>query len=253
MRLDGKTCLITGAAGGIGLAMTQSFLREGARIIMTDRDDALLNEKAALFSAVGDRLVARVLDVTDPEDVARITSEEFGIDVLVNNAAVISIGNLLDTTNDDLDRVMRVNLGGLLNVTRAILPGMIEKGGGTILNMASLAGVHAMYERFAYGASKAAIVMMTRSIAIDFVKQGVRANCICPARVHTEFVEGYVKTYYPDEFDARMQALASYQPAGRMIRADEVAEMAVYLCSDESAMVTGTSMIIDGGVTAGDH
>lgn len=261
MRLTGKTCLITGAAGGIGLAMTRAFLAEGARVIMTDLAGPDLEGRAAALGAdaalsAGDRLLPLALDVTDPDSIeaarASLAARGWHVNVLVNNAAVIAIGNLLDTSNEDLNRIFRVNVEGLLNVTRVFLPPMIEAGGGVVLNMASLAGVRAMYERFAYGASKAAIVMMTRSIAVDFVKQGIRANCICPARVHTDFIEGYVRRYYPDAFEARMQGYAAYQPVGRMIRPDEVAQAAVYLCSEESAMVTGTSLLVDGGVMAGD-
>ncbi len=256
MRLNEKTCLITGAGGGIGMAMIEAFLAEGAMVVATDLDADKLTDQCEKMSA-SDRIIVRRLDVTDPASIAAVESqlgkEGIAINVLVNNAAAITIGKLLDATLDDLRLVFGVNVEGLFNVTKAFLPGMIARGGGTVLNMASLASVHAMHERFAYSSSKAAIAMMTRSIAVDYVKQGIRANCICPARVHTPFIENYLAKYYPGEEKERFEALSRYQPAGRMIQPSEVAAMAVYLCSDESAMVNGGSFVIDGGVMAGDQ
>lgn len=262
MRLEGKTCLITGAAGGIGLAMSRAFIAEGARVIMTDLATSQLEQRAQELLATDvteakDRLLTMAMDVTDPVSIKSVydsvAEKNWPVNVLVNNAAVITVGNLLNTSNEDLNRVFKVNVEGLLNVTRTFLPAMISAGGGNVLNMASLAAVRAMHDRFAYGASKASIQMMTRSIAVDFVSQGIRANCILPARVHTDFIEGYIKQYYPGEEEARMKEYSRYQPIGRMIKPEEVAHAAVYLCSDESAMVTGTSMLIDGGVMAGDN
>jgi NAD(P)-dependent dehydrogenase (short-subunit alcohol dehydrogenase family) len=256
MRLKDKTCLITGAAGGIGMAMVEAFLAEGATVVATDLDTAQLAGRCAQISG-GERVVIRRLDVTDPDGIAALeaslAAEGITVSVLVNNAAAITIGKLLDASVEDLRLVMGVNVEGLFNVTKAFLPGMIARGGGTVLNMASLASVRAMHERFVYSASKAAIAMMTRSIAVDYVKDGIRANCICPARVHTPFIENYLAKYYPGEEQERFDALSRYQPVGRMIQPSEVASMAVYLCSDESAMVTGCSFVIDGGVMAGDQ
>ncbi|MEX0604134.1 MAG: glucose 1-dehydrogenase [Marinobacter sp.] len=262
MRLEGKTCLITGAAGGIGLAMSRAFIAEGARVVMTDLASSQLEQRAQELlkteaAGIQGRLLALPMDVTDPASIKAVydalAEQYWPVNVVVNNAAVITVGNLLETSNEDLNRIFKVNVEGLLNVTRAFLPAMISAGGGNVLNMASLAAVRAMHDRFAYGASKAAIQMMTRSIAVDFVSQGIRANCILPARVHTDFIEGYIKQYYPGEEEARMEEYSRYQPIGRMIKPEEVAHAAVYLCSDESAMVTGTSMLIDGGVMAGDN
>tara|TARA_R110002020_G_scaffold170523_1_gene360261 strand:+ start:26184 stop:26975 length:792 start_codon:yes stop_codon:yes gene_type:complete len=256
MRLTGKTCLITGASGGIGMAMVEAFLAQGAVVVATDLDSDKLAEQCALLAG-SERVVARRLDVTDPACIAalaaQIDDEGLSINVLVNNAAAITIGKLLDATLKDLRLVFGVNVEGLFNVTKAFLPGMIERGGGTVLNMASLASIRAMHERFAYSSSKAAIAMMTRSIAVDYVKEGIRANCICPARVHTPFIENYLTKYYPGQEKERFEALSRYQPAGRMIYPAEVAAMAVYLCSEESAMVNGASFVIDGGVMAGDQ
>lgn len=254
MRLRNKTALVTGSATGIGLAIATAFVREGARVVMTDINHARLLKQVKTLAAA-DRVLPLHVDITEPDTIRRahekMDAAGYRIDVLVNNAAVIHVGNILQTSLDDLRRVFNVNVEGTFNVTREFLPGMIERGGGVILNMASLASVTAMHDRFAYSASKAAIQMMTRSVALDFVKQGIRANCICPARVHTELVENYVKTYYADRAEVYFQQLSEYQPVGRMIRPEEVAHLAVYLCSDEAQMVTGASYLIDGGVMAG--
>jgi 2-keto-3-deoxy-L-fuconate dehydrogenase len=245
MRLRGKSILVTGAARGIGLAISKAFLTEGARVVMSDIDESALRANGV---AAEEQALAVPFDVTDVRSIAAadaaIAAAGFEINVLVNNAAVITVGNLLATTNEDLRKVFSVNVEGTFNVTKAFLPSMIARGGGVVLNMASLAAVRAMSDRFAYGASKAAIAMMTRSIAVDFVKQGIRANCICPARVHTDLVEGYVRRYYAGQEAEYMRRLSEYQPIGRMIQPEEVAHMAVYLCSDESAMVTGASFLI---------
>ncbi|MFC4297293.1 SDR family NAD(P)-dependent oxidoreductase [Castellaniella hirudinis] len=254
MRLNGKTALITGAATGIGFAIATAFLREGARVVLADLDLDRARDQARTLQA-DDSVLAVKMDVSNPDSVA--TAAEacrragFNIDVLVNNAGVIHVGTILETTLEDLQRVYRVNVEGVFNVTRAFLPGMIEGGGGVLLNMASLASLTAMHDRFAYSSSKAAVMMMTRSVALDFVKQNIRANCICPARVHTDMVDNYLKTAYAGREEETFRQFSEYQPVGRMIRPDEIAQMAIYLCSDESQMVTGSSFLIDGGVLMG--
>ncbi|MCC6867696.1 MAG: SDR family oxidoreductase [Burkholderiales bacterium] len=254
MRMQGKTALVTGAATGIGLAITQAFAREGARVAIADIDLARARAQATALAPGGAALAVR-MDVADAASVdeacAELSKAGFAPDVLVNNAGVIHVGTILQTTLEDLRRVLRVNVEGVFNVTKALLPGMIERGGGAILNMASLASLTAMHDRFAYSASKAAVQMMTRSVALDFVKSGIRANCICPARVHTEMVDNYLKTSYAGKEEETFRRFSEYQPIGRMIRPDEIGHMAVYLCSDESAMVTGSSFLIDGGVLTG--
>lgn len=254
MRMQGKTALVTGASTGIGFAITQAFAREGARVVLADIDVARARQQAATLPGADAALAVR-MDVADPasvgEGLAAARDAGFAPDVLVNNAGVIHVGTILQTELVDLQRVFRVNVEGVFNVTKALLPAMIERGGGVILNMASLASLTAMHDRFAYSATKAAVQMMTRSIALDFVKSGIRANCICPARVHTEMVDNYLKTSYAGKEEETFRRFSEYQPIGRMIRPDEIGHMAVYLCSDESAMVTGSSFLIDGGVLTG--
>lgn len=254
-KLDGRTAFITGAATGIGLAIAEAFVKQGARVVLTDVASERLEEAQAKLAALEGEVLAVACDVTDPASVERACKESagqgFACDTLVNNAGVIHVGTVLETTLEDLRRVYRVNVEGVFNVTKALLPGMIGRGGGVICNMASLASHTAMHDRFAYASSKAAVMMMTRSVALDFVKQNIRANCICPARVHTEMVDNYLKTAYAGREEETFRKFSDYQPIGRMIRPDEVAAMAVYLCSDEAAAVTGASYLIDGGVMAG--
>lgn len=254
MRMKGKTALVTGAATGIGLAIARAFSREGARVVIADLDYARA-KKQALEIAENGEAIAVPMDVTDPQSVEQadkaIAGTGYAIDVLVNNAGVIHVGTILQTDLEDLRRVYRVNVEGVFTVTKQFLSGMIARGGGVILNMASLASLTAMHDRFAYSSSKAAVMMMTRSIALDFVKYGIRANCICPARVHTEMVDNYLKTAYAGRETETFRKFSEYQPVGRMIRPEEIAHLAVYLCSDESQMVTGSSYLIDGGVMMG--
>lgn len=253
MRMQGKTALVTGAATGIGLAISRAFSQEGATVIVSDRELERAGEVAAALP--GGPGHALHMDVADPASVhaARESLGAMGlaVNVLVNNAGIIHVGTILQAELEDLRRVYQVNVEGVFNVTRTFLPGMIERGGGTILNMASLASLTAMHDRFVYSSSKAAVMMMTKSIALDFVKQGIRANCICPARVHTEMVDNYLKTSYAGREEETFRQFSEYQPVGRMIRPEEIGHMAVYLCSDESAMVTGSAFLIDGGVMMG--
>lgn len=250
--MQGKTALVTGAATGIGLAISQAFLREGARVIFADLDGP---RAAAQAQKAGAAALSVTMDVGSAasvtEGLAQAERAQFVPDVLVNNAGVIHVGTILQAELADLQRVFRVNVEGVFNVTKATLPGMIARGGGVILTMASLASLTAMHDRFAYSASKAAVMMMTRSVALDFVKQGIRANCICPARVHTEMVDGYLKTAYAGREEETFRRFSDYQPVGRMIKPEEIGHLAVYLCSDESQMVTGASYLIDGGVMMG--
>ncbi len=254
MRMTGKTALVTGAATGIGLAIAYAFAREGARIILADVNLSRAEENAHQIAPGGSALAVG-MDVTDIHSVEQahktIEGAGYAVNVLVNNAGVIHVGTILQTNLDDLRRVYRVNVEGVFIVTKQFLPGMIARGGGAVLNMASLASLTAMHDRFAYASSKAAVMMMTRSIALDFVKKGIRANCICPARVHTEMVDNYLKTAYAGREQETFRKFSEYQPVGRMIRPEEIAHLAVYLCSDESQMVTGSSYLIDGGVMTG--
>jgi NAD(P)-dependent dehydrogenase (short-subunit alcohol dehydrogenase family) len=186
-----------------------------------------------------------------PEALVAAAIEQHGrVDILVNNAGIAHIGTIEQTTPDDLDRLYRVNVFGVYLCARAAVPIMLRQGGGVILNMASVASLIGIPDRFAYSMTKGAVLTMTRSIAVDYVKRGIRCNCICPARVHTPFVDGYLARNYPGRESEMMKVLSDYQPIGRMGRPEEVAQLALYLCSDEAAFVTGQAYPIDGGVTA---
>lgn len=246
-RLDDKTAVVTGAASGIGKAMVQAFATQGARVFLWD-----LNKDAAEAAAaeIGNNVEARVCDVTNEDqvqDVMTQIAEQHGLDIMVNNAGIAHIGTCSDTSGDDLDRIYNVNVKGVHNGMRAALP-HLSKSGGVILNMASIASLVGIKDRFAYSMSKGAVLTMTLSVAMDYIEQGVRCNCICPARVHTPFVDNFIKENYPGSEEEVFHKLSGYQPVGRMAKPEEVAALAVYMCSDEAAFITGGIYPIDGGV-----
>jgi 2-keto-3-deoxy-L-fuconate dehydrogenase len=252
--LGGKVAVVTGAASGIGRAIAVKFAEHGARIAAVDLSREALAETAAEVQKAGGELQSFACDVSVAGDVgatfAAIQRAFAHIDILVNNAGVAHVGTALDTDEEAFDRLYRVNVKGVFLCTKAALPPMLEQGGGVILNLASIASFIALEDRFAYSMTKGAVLTMTRSVAIDFVKRGIRCNCVCPARVHTPFVDGYLAKSYPGREAEMFKKLSDYQPIGRMGRPDEVANLAVYLCSDEAAFVTGAAFPIDGGVLA---
>ncbi|HUF06142.1 MAG TPA: SDR family oxidoreductase [Candidatus Binatia bacterium] len=207
---------------------------------------------AGAIGGDGGRAAAIRCDVSDPASVAAAFEQvdgEFGrVDVLVNNAGIAHVGSIQQTTPEDLDRLYAVNVRGVYLCARAAIDRMLRHGGGVIVNMASIASLIAVADRFAYGMTKGAVLTMTKSIALDYVKHGIRCNCICPARVHTPFVDGYLAANYPGREAEMYQKLSEYQPIGRMGRPEEVAALALYLCSDEASFITGQAYPIDGGV-----
>jgi 2-keto-3-deoxy-L-fuconate dehydrogenase len=250
--LTGKVAAVTGGGSGIGEAIALLFGARGARVFVLDVAEAPASETARRITEAGGKGAALRCDVSEAAEavaaVQRIEAEAGRLDILVNNAGVAHVGTVETTGEADFDRVFRVNVKGLFLTTRAALPLILRGGGGVILNMASIASLIGIPDRFAYSMSKGAVLTMTRSIATDYMSRNVRCNCICPARVHTPFVDGYLKANYPGREREMFEALSAYQPLGRMGTPQEVAQMALYLCSDEASFITGQAFPIDGGV-----
>ena len=251
-QLTNKSAVVTGGASGIGEAISILFGQQGAQVAVLDVDEAAARRVADRIVAAGGKADAHRCDVSSAADtVAAMSAVEKSagrIDILANIAGVAHVGTVETTTEADFDRVYRVNVKGMFLSTQAALPVILKGGGGVILNMASIASLIGIPERFAYSTSKGAVLSMTRSIATDYMHKNVRCNCICPARVHTPFVDGYLKSAYPGREQEMFQKLSAYQPLGRMGTPEEVAQMALYLCSDEASFITGQAFPIDGGV-----
>jgi 2-keto-3-deoxy-L-fuconate dehydrogenase len=248
--LRGKTAVITGAASGIGLAIARTFARQGAAVNIVDRDAAAAQAAADAIAASGGVAYALACDVADSASVSDAFQAIFArgqVDILVNNAGIAHVGSLATTSEEDLDRILRVNVKGVYQCMRAMLAHMLERKGGVILNMCSIAAITGLTDRFAYSTSKGAVLSMTLSVARDYLKEGIRCNAISPARVHTPFVDGFVAKNYPGREAEMMTKLSAAQPIGRMAEPEEVANLAVYLCSDEASFVTGMNYCLDGG------
>jgi 2-keto-3-deoxy-L-fuconate dehydrogenase len=243
-RLDGKTALITGGASGIGAAMARQFSDAGGRVIIVD-----LNEEQGQRCA-SDIAGAefRRCDITDESAVASLFANLTSLNILVNCAGIGLVGNVEETELADFQRLFRVNVDGAFLMTKAALP-LLLKVRGTVLNLGSVAGLVGVKRRFAYCATKGAIVAMTRQLAVDYPTQ-IRANCIAPGTVDSPFVEGYLEKYHKHEKEKVREELNQRQPIGRLGRPDEIARLALYLCSDAADFVTGSVMTIDGGWTA---
>lgn len=237
-RLKGKTALITAAGQGIGRATAEAFVREGARVIATDiREEALAGLEGA---------EVRHFDVTDPEAIRAIAAEHPTLDILYNCAGVVHAGTILECSEEDWAFANALNVTAQYRMIRAVLPNMIAHGGGSIINMSSVAGsIKGVPSRFAYGATKAAVIGLTKSVAADFVAKGIRCNAICPGTVETPSLLQRLRD--TGNFDKAYAEFNARQAMGRLGRVGELAALAVYLASDESAFTTGTINVIDGG------
>jgi len=241
-RLMGKRCLITAAAAGIGRASALAFAREGATVVATDIDDAAL---ATIDVAA---IVTARLDVTDDAAVAALIAQHDGFDVLFNCAGWVPGGTIIDCSPDDWARAYDINVTSMYRTIRAVLPGMLARGGGSIVNMASAASsIHGVPNRFAYTATKAAVIGLTKSVAADFVGDNIRTNAICPGTIDTPSLAQRIAA--SGDAVAARAAFVARQPMNRLGRAEEIAALAVYLASDESGFTTGAVHVIDGGWT----
>ncbi len=239
-RLDGKRALVTAAGQGIGRATALAFAAEGARVIASDRDPALLNGLAT------EGIETLTLDVRDPDAVAAAAREIGALDVLFNCAGMVASGSILDCDEDQWAASLDLNLTAMYRMCRAFLPAMIAGGGGSIVNMASVvSSVKGAPNRFAYGASKAGVIGLTKSIAADFVGRGIRANAVCPGTVETPSLRDRLAA--TGDAEAARVAFVARQPLGRLGTPEEIAALVVYLASDDSAYTTGVAHVIDGG------
>jgi len=245
-RLAGKTALVTAAAQGIGHATALAFAAEGASVVATDLNETLL---ATLAETPG--ITTRRLDVTDGAAIRALVASLPAVDVLVNAAGFVHAGSVLDCEESDWDFAFELNVKSMYRLARAVLPGMLTHGGGSIINISSVASsIKGAPNRFAYGASKAAVIGLTKSIAADFVAQGVRCNAICPGTVESPSLRQRITEQARKSGQTIEQVQAAFvgrQPMGRLGRTEEIAALAVYLASDESAFTTGTAQVIDGG------
>jgi len=246
-KLTGKIAVITGGGSGIGKAISLLFAQSGAEVHILE-----LNQEAA--SAVVDEInvtngkaYAHGVDVSKQEEMLNVIRAIGKVDILVNNAGIAHVGNLENCKTEDFERVYSVNVKGAYNALYSVIPLMKKQGGGAILNMASIAAQVGITDRFAYSMSKGAIAAMTLSVARDYIAAGIRCNSISPARVHTPFVDGFIAKNYPGKEDEMFAKLAASQPIGRMAKPEEIASLALYLCSDEAGFVTGNDYPIDGG------
>ncbi len=249
-RLDGKNVIVTGGASGIGAAIARRFAASGAYVFVLDIRAKEADETVREILDAGGNASAHVCDVTNQGEVQalfRTLAAHGRIHTLVNNAGISHIGKLETTTERDFDRVYEVNVKGFYNCMLAAVEHMKVNGGGVILNMASIAGSTGLADRFAYSTSKGAVIAMTYSVAKDYLACNIRCNCISPARVHTPFVDGYLKQHYPGREKEMFGKLSNSQPIGRMAEPHEVASLALYLCSDEASFLTGVDYPIDGG------
>ena len=247
---ESKTALVTGGASGIGESVCHRLASDGTNVIVLDVNVEAARGTAAAIEGQGGKAQAVGCDISDTERTHAVIGDllaDRSIDVLINSAGIAHIGSIEQTSEDDLDRVYKVNVKGTYNTMAAIVPSMKARQHGVIVNIASVASMVGVADRFAYSMSKGAVLTMTYSVARDYVNDGIRCNCVAPARVHTPFVDRYLEENYPENRDQMFEKLSKTQPMGRMGTPDEIAGLVAYLCSDDAAFITGTNVPIDGG------
>lgn len=246
-RLDGKVAVVTGGGSGIGQAISKVFAAQGAAVHVIELNEEGGKQTVADITATGGKAEVHSCNVAQQAAVTETMNKIGRIDILVNCAGIAHVGKLETTTEEDLDRVYNVNVKGTYNCMFAVIKQMKEQKSGVILNVASIASSVGIPDRFAYSMSKGAVLTMTLSVAKDYINDGIRCNCISPARVHTPFVDGFISKNYPGKEQEMFEKLSKTQPIGRMAKPDEVGTLALYLCADEAGFITGTDYPLDGG------
>jgi NAD(P)-dependent dehydrogenase (short-subunit alcohol dehydrogenase family) len=245
-----KVALVTGGGSGIGQSICLRLALKGLKVIVVDLDLNAAKETVQQIHDQGGLAEAHKLNVANNSDVKAVFAniiQQQPIDILVNNAGIAHVGNIEQTSEDDLDRLYNVNVKGVYNCISACIDAMKIQNSGVIINMASIASSVGLSDRFAYSMSKGAVLTMTYSVAKDYIDYGIRCNCISPGRVHTPFVDNFLDTNYPDNRDEMFEKLSKSQPIGRMGQPQEIAALVEYLCSDEASFITGSNFPIDGG------
>lgn len=247
--LKNKKAVVTGGGSGIGQAIAVQLAANGAEVHILEITKQNGQETLGKIQSAGGNAKVYACDVSKQKDVVEVFGQIGAINILVNNAGIAHIGKADTTPEEDFDRIYNVNIKGVYNCLFAAIPQIRKSGGGVIINMASIAALVGIPDRFAYSTAKGAVKAMTMSVAKDYISENIRCNSISPARVHTPFVDGFLKNNYPDNIEEMFEKLSKTQPIGRMAQPEEVASLALYICSDEASFITGVDYPIDGGFT----
>ncbi|MCX8530959.1 SDR family NAD(P)-dependent oxidoreductase [Chryseobacterium luquanense] len=247
--LKNKKAVVTGGGSGIGQAIAVQLASNGAEVHILEITEQNGQETLEKIKSAGGNAKVYACDVSKQKDVLAVFDQIGAINILVNNAGIAHIGKADTTSEEDFDRIYNINIKGVYNCLFAAIPQIRKYGGGVIINMASIAALVGIPDRFAYSTAKGAVKAMTMSVAKDYISENIRCNSISPARVHTPFVDGFLQKNYPDNIEEMFEKLSKTQPIGRMAQPEEVASLALYLCSDEASFITGVDYPIDGGFT----
>ena len=245
--LKNKVAVVTGGGSGIGKAIAALFAKHEAYVHILDLDSEGASKTEEEIRNAKGKVKAHTVNVTNQQEIIDTFNKIGGVNILVNNAGVAHVGKADTTSEADFDRIINVNVKGVYNCIYSVIPQMRKAGGGVILNLGSIAALVGLTDRFAYSTAKGAVMAMTKSIARDYLNENIRCNSISPARVHTPFVDGFIQKNYPGRESEMFDKLSKSQPIGRMAKPEEVAFLALYLCSEESAFITGCDYPIDGG------
>ena len=245
--LQNKKAVVTGGGSGIGKAIASLFAKQGAEVHIVELTEESAKDAVAEITTAGGKVFSHACNVANQQDVLATFEKIGNINILINNAGIAHVGKVETTPEADFDRVMSVNVKGVYNCLYAALPQLRLSGGGVIVNMASIAVWVGLSDRFAYSTAKGAVMSMTLSVAKDYIGENIRCNSMSPARVHTPFVDGFIAKNYPDNQAEMFDKLSKSQPIGRMGKPEEVAALALFLCSDEAGFITGCDYPIDGG------